>query len=118
MAKKGRRKKPHRPEVAQKRTSARADERARRAQAEQQAAEERAQEMNRLLVRYNRMRRAGWIALAVVPILVAIHTFDHWDWFHFYDQGLEDLTIGYPAAAVMALVAAVLLGQINPLERR
>lgn len=118
MAKKRQRKNPHRPEVVHKRTSARADERARRAQAEQQATEERAREMNHRLVRYNRMRWAGWIALATAPTLAVIHTFDHWDWFHFYNQGLEELTIGYPAAAIVALLAAVLLGQINPLERR
>ena len=73
---------------------------------------------NRLFVRPTRMRRAGWIALAVAPTLVAIHTFGHWDWFHSYNQGLEELTLGYRAAGVVALVAAVLLGQVSPLERR
>ncbi|QYG94256.1 hypothetical protein HC251_18645 [Iamia sp. SCSIO 61187] len=118
MAKKRQRNNPRRPEVVQKRTSARAEQRASRARAEQEAAEAKAREMSRLLVRYERMRRAGWIALAMAPALVAIHTFDHWDWFHVYDQGLEELTIGYPAAGVVALLAAVLLGQVSPLERR
>lgn len=117
--KKGSRPAPHRAEVAQRRRRAREDERARTGAAEKAAAEQRAEELRLAFARHRRTKVLGWSLLGLAVMVAVTHALDHGGAFHiFSDQGLEDLTIGYPTAGLLALGAAVLLGQLSPADRR
>lgn len=121
MAKKKRpgRSAPHRAEVAQRRRRTREEERARMGAAEQAAAEQRAEELRLAFARYRRTKVLGWSLLGLAVMVALSHALDHGGAFHlFSDQGVEDLTIGYPTAGLLALGTVVLLGQLSPADRR
>lgn len=110
---------PHRTEVAQRRRRAHEEERSRIGAAEKQAAEERATEMRLAFARHRRTKVLGWSLLGLAVMVAVSHALDHGGAFHiFSNQGLEDLTVGYPMAGLLALGAVVLLGQLGPADRR
>ena len=110
---------PHRTEVVRRRRRAREEERARIGAAEKAAAEKRAAELRLAFARHRRNKILGWSLLGLAVTVAATHALDHGGAFHILsNQGLEDLTIGYPTAGLLALGAVVLLGQLSPADRR
>lgn len=81
-------------------------------------AERRAAEARRAWARYAQVRRTGWAMVVLGLVVAGVHFIDHSDVFHLFNEGLEELLIGWPTAGLLALVGAVCLGQLNPAERR
>ncbi len=69
--------------------------------------------------RYDRRRRFGWLVLVLGVVTAIQHMVSHSEaWVLPLSSGLQDVLIGYPAAAGLALIAAVSLGQLHPSERK
>lgn len=85
---------------------------------EDRAARERQRQVNRQLRVWTPRRVLGWV-VAVVAIAVE---FVHWVAHIGYrpiplTMGAQDLFVGYPAAALLGVVAVIILGQ-RPTSRR
>lgn len=86
---------------------------------EDRAARERQRQVNRQLRVWTPRRVLGWV-VAVVAIAVALV---HWVAHIGYrpiplTMGAQDLFVGYPAAALLGVVAVVILGQRSTGRRR
>lgn len=59
-------------------------------------------------------RKRAWIAralFALAVIIAATHVLEHLGVFQVMSPGWEDLLVGYPAAGVLAILAAAALGR-------
>ncbi len=117
-AKRRRTRRPNYRPVPQRRPQARPDGRTSRVLVDPADAERRAIALRARWARYRRVRTAGWGLLGLALLIAVLHSVDHWQVLHLFDQQLEDLTIGYPTAGVLALLAAICLGQLDPAEQR
>ena len=69
--------------------------------------------------RYSRRRRSGWVFLVLGIVTAIQHMVFHSEaWVLPLSPGLQDVFVGYPTAAGLALIAAVSLGQLHPSERK
>lgn len=92
--------------------------RARRQQQAQTAAEReraaRQREINRALRVWTPRRILGWSLIVVGVVVGVVHWLAHIGWRPIpLAMGAQDLFIGYPAAGLLVIAAAIILGQ-NP----
>lgn len=81
--------------------------RARQAQEAQAEADAR-----RRRYRSRRQRRiAAWTLFTLAIVIAVTHLLEHAGAFQVMSPGLQDLLIGYPAAAVLAVLGGVVLGR-------
>ena len=67
------------------------------------------------MMRRRRRQRLGVaVLLALAPIVFVTHFLEHVDPFQLFNPSLEDLTIGFPTAVVLAVIGLVLVGQTDP----
>ena len=93
--------------VAKKRPSKAAERRARETKAAQASAAKKKQRSLRSI----RARKVVGISLLGLAVVVAgTHFMEHLDMIRFASQGFEDLFAGYPMAAALALIGAIILG--------
>lgn len=64
--------------------------------------------------RRRRQKVLGIVLLGLAPIVFVTHMLEHIKVFQLFSPALEDLTIGFPTAVVVALVGLILLGQADP----
>ena len=60
--------------------------------------------------RRRRRHAAAYIMFAVAMVLALSHAFEHFGTIRLMSAGLEDLLIGWPMAAALALVGAIVYG--------
>lgn len=77
-------------------------------------AERRAAGLRAERARLQRVRTVGWVMLGLSATLFVVHSIDHWQLLHLFDERTEDLTIGYRSVGVLTLAGAACLGQRNP----
>lgn len=100
----------HRSEVELRRKRDKDEARARETQADQKLAAFRAEYQKR-----HKQKILGWVLLVgVAPLLFVSHFFAHAGVFRPYSPALQDLTIGWPTAGLLAIVGAILLGRDYP----
>lgn len=61
--------------------------------------------------RRRRLVRSGQVLMAIGALVVVVHLLGHLGVFGAEPSGWQDLTVGYPAGAVLFLLGAVLAGQ-------
>jgi hypothetical protein len=99
----------------------RMDRRRRRAVArtpEGHAARERQRQVNRQLRVWTPRRIFGWTLAAVAVVVAVVHWTAHLGYGPIpLSMGAQDLLLGYPAAALLGVVAAIILGQTTTRRR-
>lgn len=60
--------------------------------------------------RRRRRHRIAYVMYAVAAVMAVAHVFEHGGAFNLMSPGLEDILIGWPMAAVLALVGAIVYG--------
>lgn len=79
---------------------------------------QRAERMRVAFRRHRRNRIIGWTCLGLGLVVFGVHWFDHLQTLHLYSQSVEELTIGWPTAAVLVVAGIVFLGQLGPGDQR
>ena len=75
-----------------------------------QAQQARAAEAKKITMAQYRLRRAvGWTLVAVGVFIGVSHWIGHLGYFHVASPGVEDLLIGYPTAALIAIAGSIVL---------
>lgn len=99
----------------------RMDRRRRRAAArtpEGRAARERQQQMNRQLRVWTPRRVLGWTMTRVAVVVAVVHWTAHVGYRPIpLPMATQDFFLGYPAAGLLGVVAAIILGQTKPRRR-
>lgn len=99
----------------------RAERQRRRAAArtpEGRAALERQRQVNRQLRVWTPRRVLGWTLVGVAVLIGVVHWVAHIGYRPVpLSMGAQDLVMGYPAAALLGVVAVVILGQTTPRRR-
>lgn len=75
------------------------------------SAEHRDAERLRAYRRKRRLVRIGQVLMAIGVVIAVVHWLAHIGTFGGQPSGLTDLLVGYPAAAVVFVVGAILAGQ-------
>jgi uncharacterized membrane protein len=57
-----------------------------------------------------RRHAIAYVMLGIAALLAVSHAFEHFGMFHLMSAGLEDLLIGWPMAAVLAISGAIIYG--------
>lgn len=58
-------------------------------------------------------RRLGWVSIVVGVVVFVQHLFSHMGFYTVFSPGVDDLLIGYPTAAVLIVVGAMLQGWLG-----
>ena len=58
-------------------------------------------------------RRLGWVSIGVGVVVFVQHLFSHMGFYTVFSPGVDDLLIGYPTAAVLIVVGAMLQGWLG-----
>ena len=97
---------PHRQDINLRRRQEKQEAEAKQAQAAQQAAAaRRAWKVNK------RRHVLAWVLMGLAPVIALTHMLEHVGVFNPFSAGLEDLTIGYPTAAVLFVTGAIVYGR-------
>ena len=85
---------------------------------EGRAARDRQRQVNRQLRVWTPRRISGWALVAVAVFVGVVHWIAHIGYRPIpLSMGAQDLFLGYPAAALLGLVAAITLGQTTSRRR-
>lgn len=72
----------------------------------------RQRQVNRQLRVWTPQRIMGWLLMAAGVAVAVVHWLAHMGWRPIpLSMGWQDLAVGYPAAALLAIAAAIVLGQ-------
>ena len=86
---------------------------------EDRAARERRRQVNRQLRVWTPRRVAGWVVAVVAMAVALVHWVAHIGYRPIpLTMGAQDLFVGYPAAALLGVVAVIILGQRTTGRRR
>ena len=86
---------------------------------EDRAARERQRQVNRQLRVWTPRRVAGWVVAVVAMAVALVHWLAHVGYRPIpLTMGAQDLFVGYPAAALLGVVAVIILGQRTTGRRR
>ena len=85
---------------------------------EGRAARERQRQVDRQLRTWTPRRVFGWTLFVVAGVVGVVHMTAHIGYRPIpLSMGTQDFLIGYPAAALLGLVAVIILGQTTPRRR-